>query len=487
MMRSIRTKLTLWYIGSLSALILVFGVVAFFSLKSILMRTIDTTLHNSGKSIELYISEDILQPEQESETSDEHSEDESLVEEFNEMIEELFFADVVYVQLREFPEHFETPTLEIVKTAALKKRSLPLSKDAYQAVRNKTSFTETIRDVFPFPVRVMTFGAGRRDMSPYYILQLGMSLQDVRITLRNLLFIFSFLFPGVFIIISVLGYVFMKKAFSPVKKMVAVARSITAKDLSLRLDPMHSHDEIGELADTLNEMISRLEQSFIQIEQFSGDVSHELKTPLTVVKGEIEVALRKARTEADYQDVLKSVLEENEKLQKIIGDLLFLARMDSQSSPPSFTALALDDILFEVHEETYLLAKKHKLSLMFTEVEPLKLRGDSGLLKRLLSNLIVNAIQYTASGGEIRLSLQKKTDRAVCTITDTGIGIPEDTLPYIFDRFYRVDPSRSHDTGGSGLGLAIVQKIVEVHGGHISVQSTVGQGTTFRVFLPCIS
>ncbi len=482
MMQSIRAKLTLWYIGSLSALILVFGVIAFFSLKRILIKTVDTTLYNGGKTIEFSLSEDTEEHEQEDELFED--DDESVVDEINEEIEELFFTSVVYVQLTEFPEDFGTTPLEIVKTAAFEKHSFPLSKEAYQAVENNSYLAETIKGIFPFPLRVMTFRVHVQDARPY-ILQLGMSLQDVQTTLRNLLSVFSFLFPVVFIVISLLGSVFMKKAFSPVKKMVAVTRSITAEDLSLRLDPIHSQDEIGELADTLNGMIARLEQSFKQITQFSGDVSHELKTPLTVVKGEIEVALRKIRTAEDYQNVLKSGLEEIEKLQKIIGNLLLLARMDSQRDAIAFTTLALDEVLFEVHEEIYLFAEKKKMSLILTEVEQVKVRGNRGLLKRLVYNLIANAIQYTAPGGEIRLSLQKEAAQVVCTISDTGIGIPEEALPFVFDRFYRVDPSRSHKTGGSGLGLAIVQKIVEVHEGQISVRSTVEQGTAFLVFLSC--
>ena len=145
------------------------------------------------------------------------------------------------------------------------------------------------------------------------------------------------------------------------------------------------------------------------------------------------------------------------------------------------------EVFFKVFEDTHLLAKQKKLAIEFEEIEQMNIKGELGLLKRLLTNLIVNAIQYTPPGGEVTFSLHKETNHAVLTITDTGIGISEDALPYIFDRFYRVDPSRSHETGGSGLGLAIAQKIVEVHGGQIAVQSTVGKGTTFRVSLPCLS
>jgi heavy metal sensor kinase len=278
----------------------------------------------------------------------------------------------------------------------------------------------------------------------------------------------------------------MKRVFLPVKKMVTVTKSITAEDLSLRLDQLDSRDEIGELAETLNEMISRLDLSFQQIKRFSGDVSHELKTPLAQLRCNAEIALRTERTKKEYQHTLKSLIEDSDKLQKIVDDLLLLAKMESQSNSLNFTKFALHEVFFEVFEDTHLLAKQKKLALGFAEIDHVDMKGDHGLIKQLLSNLIMNAIQYTPKGGEVTFSLNTNSSYSVLTITDTGIGIPEEALPNIFDRFYRVDQSRSLETGGSGLGLSIAQKIAEVHGGRIFVESTAGKGTTFRVSLPCL-
>jgi heavy metal sensor kinase len=304
--------------------------------------------------------------------------------------------------------------------------------------------------------------------------------------MNQLLAIFLVSFPLLLFIISALGYALMKKAFSPVHKIVTLTKSITAQDLSHRIEHVHSNDEIGELADTLNDMISRLELSFKQIRQFSGDVSHELKTPLTALKGEIEVALGKSRNEEEYKNILKSLLEEAGKLEKIIGDLLFLSKMDARSVQLSFAMISLDDIFIETFEEIQSFAREKKVSLSLKKVEETKIKGEEGLLRRMLTNLILNAIQFTPPGGDVQLSVTKNSDTAIFAISDTGIGIPNEAMPHIFDRFYRVDPSRSHVTGGSGLGLAIVQKIVEIHGGNITVQSTIGHGTTFQVSLPCI-
>ncbi len=486
--KSIRLQLTVWYIGSISLLVLMFGGIVFLSLRTILVRNIDDTLYNGGKILEESLSEYTLKNENDPNSLYEPSEedDEFFVDKIDEETNDIFFVSVPYVQLRVFPEAFDPTPQVIAKTTTLNELSLPLSQDAYHVIQDNPYCAETVTDLFSIPLRVISLQVHDQDGRPY-ILQVALSLQDVQTTLRDLLFIFAILFPALLAILAVLGYVFMKRAFSPVKKMVAVTKSITAEDLSLRLDPLDSRDEVGELAETLNGMIARLDYSFTQNKQFSGDVSHELKTPLAELKCNAEVALRKERTQEEYQNALQNVIEDAENLQKIIEDLLFLARMDSQSIPLSFTTLALHEVFFEVFENTHPLAKQKKLAIAFKEIEHVHIKGDLGLLKRLLINLIVNAIQYTSSGGEITFSLHQETNHAVLTITDTGIGIPEDALPYIFDRFYRVDQSRSHETGGSGLGLAIVQKIVEIHGGHISVQSPMGKGTTFRVYLPCVS
>ncbi len=247
MVKSIRLRLTLWYIGSISLLVLIFGVIAFLSFKTVLVRNLDQTLYNGGKILEEALSEYTLQSENDPgslyEPSDEG--DEFFVNEIDEKAKEIFFVRMAYIQLVAFPEQFDPTPQVIAKTATLNELLLPFSPDAYRMIRDTPYFAETETDLFPFPLRVMSLqvhdGEERR-----YILQLALSLQEVHTTLRDLSFIFAVLFPVLLVILSVLGYVFMKRAFSPVKKMVAVTKSITAEDLSLRLDPLDSHDEIGE-------------------------------------------------------------------------------------------------------------------------------------------------------------------------------------------------------------------------------------------------
>ena len=486
MTRSVRLRLTFVYIGSISLLILIFGVIIFLILRTMLLRDIDNDLQNGWKKLELLLSKYAVQQEHDPTSLSMPSQygDVRLVETIDTMTTEIFVLHLAYVQLMTFPEQPDIPIQVLVKTDTLKEQTLPLSETGYQAVHSHITVVETVSGVFPFPLRVMTSSVYDKEQRPY-ILQIGLSLYDIQKELYDLLRIFAVAFPILLIVVSILGYVFMKGAFASVKKMVAVARHITVEDLSLRIESLHSHDEIGELATTLNEMIARLEQSFNHVKQFSADVSHELKTPLAKMKCHAEVTLRRERSGEEYQQVLMKMIEDMEKLQKIIDNLFFLVRMDAQHIPLSFIPLALQDVFFTVFEELQPLATKKAVGIVFEDIEHVTVEGDLGLLKHVFINLLLNAIQYTPSGGKITVSLRKESYDAILTIADTGIGIAEESLPYIFDRFYRADPSRSYETGGAGLGLAIAQKSIEFHDGTISVQSDPGHGTTFRVSLPC--
>jgi heavy metal sensor kinase len=484
MFHSIRAKFTFWYIGS-------FVVVALLSLglteplfEIFALNTIDQALSAAAKRLEPALLTCF--------PLEQYPQAEGLYECFDKTLRKLFVTDVIFAQLLSFPEDGTAPLI-LAQSYALQGKSLPLSPNAYQAVKKNIPLFETTKQQSSklekkLEIRLLTILINDPTKRAY-ILQFGIATagdSELSSFLKPLTYrphIFSTLFAILLVIIAPLGYIFMKKAFAPVHKVVTLAKQITAEDLSHRIDSVNSNDEIGELADTLNEMIARLERSFHQIKQFSGDVSHELKTPLTAIKGELEVALRKERNKEEYQDILASVLEKTNQLENIIADLLFLARMDAHSIPLTFTEFPLDELLLEVYEETYRLAEQKQITFNLKHVEQVNVMGDSGLIKRVLLNLIGNALKYTESGGTIELALERDTDTAIWTIRDTGIGIPAESLPSIFDRFYRVDQSRSHDTGGSGLGLAIVQKIVEAHHGKIEVASEVGKGTTFKVFL----
>jgi heavy metal sensor kinase len=468
-------------------LILLFAGIVLLSFRVVLIRNLDRILYNSGKILADMLPEYTLQDDNDPSSlyeANDYDQD-RLIDNIDEEIDNVFFVDNLYVQLILFPEGATTPPQVLIKTSTLHESVLPFSQKTYQSLQSGSSPFETVHGIFDFPLRMLSMKAEDMD-GRSYVFQMALPLQEVANTLWVLFLIFVTVFPLLFVVLTVVGYGFMKRAFAPVRKMVAVTKQITAEDLSLRLEHIESQDEIGELADTLNSMIARLEQSFQQIRQFSGDVSHELKTPLAELKCNAEVALRKQRTQEDYEHTLQNIIEDVEHLQKIVEDLLLLSRIDSNSQAFVFRRLALQEVFLEVFERLHPLARQKALTLEFQNMDSVEINGDPGLLQQVFTNLITNAIRYTPSGGKISFMLQQRGNRAVVTVADTGIGIPEEHLPHIFDRFYRVEQSRSHETGGSGLGLAIAQQIIQAHGGAIEVRSVVNRGTTVQVSLPSV-
>jgi two-component system OmpR family sensor kinase len=238
------------------------------------------------------------------------------------------------------------------------------------------------------------------------------------------------------------------------------------------------------LAETFNEMISRLGRSFKQMRQFSADASHELRTPLTIVKGEIEVGLRKQRPLKEYRRILKSNLEEVNHMSQIVNDLLFLSKADMGEIHLQKQHIDLTQLVTEVHAQARMIAIAKEITVRMSADSNVVVIGDRLRLRQLLLNLVDNGIKYTPEGGEMVISLASNDSQVKLRVLDNGIGIsPEDQL-HIFDRFFRVDKARSREAGGSGLGLSICKWIIDAHGGEISVESEPGKGSTFTVTLP---
>jgi len=271
-------------------------------------------------------------------------------------------------------------------------------------------------------------------------------------------------------------------SFKPLEDMAAVARQITnADDLSRRVPYTERTDEIGVLARSFNQLLERLERLFQTQQRLLADVSHELRTPLTAIRGNVDLMNRMG--DADPES-LQIIQEEIDRMTRLVGDLLLLARADAGGLPLERKEVELDAILFEVYRQVNLMEKSVEVTI--SEVDQACVMGDVDRLKQLLLNLISNAIKYTPEGGQVTLSLSKADGWAYINITDTGVGIPSEDLPYIFDRFYRVDKARNRGHGGSGLGLSIARWIAQAHGGNIDVMSEVGEGTTFTIILPVL-
>jgi two-component system OmpR family sensor kinase len=323
------------------------------------------------------------------------------------------------------------------------------------------------------------------------LVQVGQSLhtldditQQVRLLLVTGLLLSAALAGG-------MGWLVAGSALRPVSAMATAARGIlTAQDLSQRIPAGHPKDELGMVAGAFNAMLVRLQDSFRNQRQFIADSSHELRTPLTIIRGNADL-LQRSPDDPARAESLQAIRRETERMAAIIDDLLLLAHLDA---PPSAQrrAVDLDAILADVFQALKPVAAGHVLCL--GEVEPLQVRGDADQLRRMMLNLAENALKYTPAGSQVTLSCRTSAGSpptsegphgyAALSVSDNGPGIPAEHLQRLFERFYRVDKTRSREAGGTGLGLAIVKGIAEAHDGFVSVETRTGAGTVFTVTLP---
>jgi len=315
------------------------------------------------------------------------------------------------------------------------------------------------------------------------IIQVGTSLEDFDETMKKLLIIMIIGIPTSISVTIVCGYFLARKALRPVDQIRRTAVKISSRNLDERIDVGGRKDELSRLAQTFNEMLSRLKDSFQRINQFSIDVSHELKTPLTILKGETEVALRKDRDNENYKKILSSNLEEIDRMSKIIDDLLLLSKADSKEMKLNVEDIALRDFIADICVDMKIFADNKGIGLDVKELEDVKLKGDELKLRRMLWNIVENGIKYTQNGGKIEIMSYINNGFICIDVKDNGIGIPENDIKYIFDRFYRGDKSRKRESG-SGLGLSISKWIAEAHRGIIEVKSKPLEGSLFTIKLP---
>jgi heavy metal sensor kinase len=280
------------------------------------------------------------------------------------------------------------------------------------------------------------------------------------------------------------GFILVRRSLEPVERMALKAAEITQHNLSERLPVAQSGDELERLSVSLNHMISRLEEALRGSKQFVADASHELRTPLAVMRGELESLAQDARLARDTREALGSVLEEVGRLAEIVESLFALSRLDAGEAGGEWQHFDLGELAATTAEQMSLLATDKNIRVDCHSSPGVTVAGDRARLKQVIVNLLDNAIKYTPNGGRIALSVRSEGSHAVLDVTDNGIGIPAEALPHVFQRFYRVDGSRTRLQGGAGLGLSIVRSICAAHGAEVEVLSTPGRGSTFRVRAP---
>ena len=448
-LKSIKFRLTLWYMGAIAVVLIVFGAVAYTLLSKNLYKSLDESLR--ARVIELQSSIKI--------------EGERVI--FDQKVNELvmiYNADGRLVS--RLGPNVQFTGLERVVAQAL------FGKPDYVSL--STPSGPDVR-LFAAPHNV--------DSETRVAIVVGRLPNDIigMLAVFRMVVIYSSL---VVLGLTAFGGMFLaERTLKPVERITDIARGIGESDLSRRID-VESEDELGRLAETLNGMIARLEEAFQKQRRFVADASHELRTPLAVIQAESSLVLEKKRPQEDYRTSLELVSQEVDYMSDIVAKLLLLARTDAGSEPIDLQYVNIASLLGELAQDAEALAQEKGVLFRQGPMDSLTVRGDRVKLRQLFLNILDNAIRYTPEGGAVTCSLAGKEGRAIAAFADTGIGIPEEHLSLIFDRFYRVDKARTYAEGGTGLGLSIALSIARMHGGDIQVESREGQGTTFRVELP---
>ena len=419
-----RVRLTLWYVSLLAVILAVFGVGVYLTVRTTLHRNLDDSIETRANIVLAGIVFDngqpVLPPTPSSSDDDE-------------------FVRVVDIG------------------------SPPVETDPEIRVRR-----------FPIVGNGETVG----------LLEVGQSREHVTESLSALLLTLGLAYP-LTLLVAVLGGIFLAgRALAPVDSITDMARRVSAEDLGQRLDLRLPDDELGRLATTFDEMIERLDDAFRRQRRFTADASHELRTPLTVMKGQVEVALQQQRSPEDYRQVLRAVNEEVDRLIGLAGSLLTLARAEAGQIPLNLERIDVAELMSGAVEQVTPAATSNGLSVDLIPKASVSVLADEGLVLQLLLNLLDNAVKYTSGGGRITAGWSTTPSGVELWVRDSGIGISEEHLTHVTDRFYRVDDARSRAEGGFGLGLAISQWIAEAHGGSLRVESVVGEGSTFTVTLP---
>jgi heavy metal sensor kinase len=319
-----------------------------------------------------------------------------------------------------------------------------------------------------------------------YILQTQTSLDLVDETLHWLIITLGTATIGIFVFGWVGSNWIARMALSPVETLGQTATNVSAQSLDTRVFLKAPYEEFQQLATSFNNMLERLQGVFESQTRFIGDAAHELKTPLTAMKGNLEVGLQRDRSTEEYRDVLSTTLGQVEHLTRLVKSLLTLTQFSGEHPPIDRKPVLLEPLLKELVSELSVLAEEKGCLFTARIQEVPKILGDAGQLKQLVINLLDNAIRHTSQGESVTVTLQSSENTVLLTVEDTGSGIGTEHLPHIFTRFYRADRARDRESGGTGLGLAIAKEIVLAHHGTINVRSEVGKGSVFTVSLPTL-
>jgi len=451
---SIRWRLTLWNTTALAILLVIVGLLVYGLLRHAMLEQIDRVL----------------------------------IEQFHELEHDLHSVEDPEARIRhwieEFHEHAGVLCVVYSEDGVVARTEQMAAQSVPDRPANATA--ESWFDSFRLPLigrqRMLTRALDANGSRFDVVLMLPMD--EVHEELRGLAAVLLAVLPISLLLAGGIGYALARRALAPVEWIRQATDEITAEQLGRRLDMPNPNDELGRLAQTINAMIARLQRSFAEIRRFTADASHELRTPISVIRAEVEVAMHESPGAEEFQTLAGSILEECEHLTKLTDQLLTLSREDAGLVPQESQPVDLARLVADATEMMRPLAEAKQQTLTLDARTAAVVTGDADRLREVLYNLLDNAIKYTPSQGRIAVAVTEQSGMIAVAVHDTGIGIDADHLPRVFDRFYRVDNSRSREAGGTGLGLSIVQNIVSAHSGRVEISSTPSEGTTCTVLLP---
>lgn len=452
----IRIRLTAWYFAVLAVVLSAFGVSAYLEMRHSIRQTVDEELQIRAEGVHQLIERTI-----------QRGAEDDLQEGLREHTELRQGGALLQVSDERGNWIYRSPVMSdygVPRPATIPRRA-----------------TEFMGKDVPLRIWTLKVTVGGEP----YIIQSAFEMDDFYEALDHFALLLFISIPSLLLCAAAGGYWISTRALAPVDQITQTARTISAQNLSSRLVVPNTGDELQRLSETLNGMLDRLESAFKKITQFTADASHELRTPVAVMRTRTELSLRKARSAEEYRDVIAEVLAELEKTSALIEQLMFLARADSGAETLRFTPTNVAEVLREACHQGSALAEAKQIAFQ-EEIsgDSMWVKGDTSSLRRLFLILIDNAVKYTPANGQVEVSLHRNDGFAVAEVRDTGIGIAEADLPSVFERFYRADKARTRESGGVGLGLSIGRWITEVHAGTIEVRSTPGRGSVFQVRLP---
>ena len=482
--RSIRFKVLLWYMAILTTTLLIFSGILYGVFNKFLTDSLDDLICSRAEGLANSIEAYWISPQGGKNVEVEPSSDN--LNSFKEIAQDWVEEKRKDPELMKvFVQILDTKGERIFATKNMPFLT-PLAKaDFDDILRGEDSF-DTLAGTTPngekskfrvYTKPVIEEGKVR------YVVQASGPIDLISFALNNLIFVLFILLPLTILLAAIPGVLLARLTLRPIDRMVKTLNQITAENLKLKIHIPDTKDEVKRLADTFNDMIERLDRSFSSQQNFIQDISYELKMPLIALREDLELAIKKPYSKEEYDAIIHKGLEEIDKFSVVIDDLLVLAKFDNSQMPLEIKKVNLNEIIGGAVREMKVYAAEKDIALSSFLQDTIMLDGDEVQFKRIFVNLLDNAIKYTNRKGKIIVSVHKDKNFANITVSDTGIGMPEDELSYIFDRFYQITKPRNN-RHAFGLGLSIAKSIVESHKGKISVESQIGKGSTFTISLP---